>query len=262
MTIENALNIYTDGSSYSRPRVGGIGIRFITINDLGEEVIEDVPVAGFKGANSAQMELYACVAAIKEAQKYQDLSSVNSIAIHTDSLYIVDNYKRAMFEWSGNRWRNREGRPVANADLWKDLIKLIRKCWPVRVDFYWVKGHSKDVHNRAADKLAKKSAKNPLNEPLKIVGVRRKTTDKSVEIGSVQMRRQRLAIRIITSEYLITQRVHKYKYEVLSKGSKYFRNVDIIFSNEVLKEGHHYEVSVNNNTANPMILRTLREIER
>lgn len=262
MIIENALNIYTDGSSFSHPRVGGIGIRFITTNDAGEEVIEDIPLPGYRGATNNQMELYACVTALKHAVKYQYLSSVNSVEVFTDSLYIVDNHKRAIFEWLGNRWRNRDGRPVANADLWKDLIKVIRKCSPLRVNFHWVKGHSSDEHNKAADKLAKRSAKNALNQPLTVVGIRRKTTDRSVEIGSVEMRRQRLNIRIITSEYLVTQRVHKYKYEVLSKGSKYFKNVDIIFSNELLKEGHHYEVSVNKSTANPTITKMLREIER
>jgi ribonuclease HI len=262
MIKDDLLNIYTDGSSFSGPRVGGIGIRFVTTNELGDEVIEDVELPGYRGATNNQMELYACVAALKEAREYHDLGSVNRIAIHTDSLYIVDNYKSAMFEWSGNRWRNREGRPIANADLWKELVKLIKKCWPLRVDFYWVKGHSKDKHNKAVDKLAKKSAKSPLNKPLTIVNVRRKKTRKSVEIGSVEMRRQRLAVRIITSEYLSAQRTTKYKYEVLSKGSRYFGNVDIIFSNESLKAGHQYEVSVNKNTANPMIMKVLREIER
>lgn len=261
MTIENALNIYTDGSSFSHPRVGGIGIRFITINEMGDDVVEDVELPGYRGATNNQMELYACIAALREAVKYQDLDSVNSIEIFTDSQYIVNNHKSAMFEWSGNRWRNREDRPVANADLWKDLIKLIRKCWPLRVNFHWIKGHSKDEHNKAADKLAKRSAKNPLHGPLTVVNVRRKTTPKSVECGSVEMRRQRIRIRIITSEYLIAQRISKYKYEVISTGSKYFGNVDIIFSNESLKAGHHYEVMLNKNTGNPMITRMLRELE-
>ncbi len=54
-------------------------------------------------------------------------SLFSSIEIYTDSLYIVNNYKSAMFEWSGKRWRNRDGRPVANADLWKELIKRERR---------------------------------------------------------------------------------------------------------------------------------------
>src|SRR5437899_606661 len=110
-----------------------------------------------------------------------------------------------MFQWSASRWRNRDGRPVANADLWKDLIKSMKKCYPLRVNFHWVKGHAKDKHNKAVDKLAKQSAKNPLNPALSIVEVRRKKTNKSVQIGSVEMRRQRLKVRIITSEYLRVQ---------------------------------------------------------
>lgn len=228
MTIEDALNIYTDGSSFSGPRVGGIGVRFITVNESGDEVVQDIELPGYKNATNNQMELYACITSLKEALKHKELNSVNRIAIHTDSRYVVDNYKYAMFEWSRNKWRARTGRPVLNADLWKELVKLIGKS-RLKVDFYWVKGHSKDKHNIAVDKLAKKSAKDSLNKPLTVVDVRRKTTPKSVELGSVKMRGQRILVRIITSEYLRTQRIHKYKYEVISKGSRYFANVDIIF---------------------------------
>ena len=262
LLIDNAFNIYTDGSSYSHPRVGGIGIRFVTIDTSGAEVVEDVPLPGFKAATNNQMELYACVEALKEALKYQDLTPYQKIAIHTDSLYIVDNYKRALFEWSANRWRNREGRPILNADLWKQLIKFVWRCQPRRVEFYWVKGHSSDLHNRAADKLAKKSAKNPLNRPLSIVNVRRNTAGKSEERGSVEMHGQRLRIRVITDEFLATQRIYKYKYEVLSKGSRYFGRVDVIFSRELLKAGHHYEVRLNKQTGNPNIVNVIRELER
>lgn len=260
MIRDDTLHIYTDGSSFSRPRVGGIGIRIISYDEHGNEVVDDIGVPGYKGATNNKMELYACVVALKEAL-HREHDGINRIVVHTDSLYIVDNYKRAMFEWSANRWRNREDRPILNAELWKDLLKLMLKHRPRRVDFQWVKGHSKDLHNRAVDKLAKKSAKNPLNQPLTVVNIRRKTTNESEERGSVEMRRQRLKIRIITSEYLITQRIHKYKYEVISKGSRFFGKVDTIFSTEFLKAGHHFEVSVNKNTLNPTIIRVLREIE-
>jgi ribonuclease HI len=232
--LENALNIYTDGSSLARPRRGGIGIRLITTDRIGNEILEDIEVPGHKNATNNQMELYACVAALQEARDFHDLSSLNSIEIYTDSQYVSENYRSAMFTWSANRWQNRDGRPIANADLWKDLVKLIKKFSPLRVNIHWVKGHSKDEHNRAADKLAKKSARSPLNPALSIVDVRRKKTEQSVEIGSVEMRGQRLRIRIITSEYWKVQRIVKYKYEVLSKGSRYFKNVDIIFP-------HRYE---------------------
>jgi hypothetical protein len=76
------------------------------------------------------------------------------------------------------------------------------------------------------------------------------------------MRGQRLLIRIVTCEYLRVQRLNKYKYEVLSKGSKYFGKVDLIYSTHDLRAGHHYEVSVNQSESNPRILNVLRELER
>jgi len=260
--IQEPLKIYTDGSCYSTPRRGGLGIRFVGVNEAGDEVVDDVELPGFKGATNNKMELYACVAGLREALEYRDLSLVNAFEIYTDSLYVADNYKSAMFEWPRNRWRNRDYRPILNAELWKDLVKLIKKSSPRRVDIRWIKGHSKDKHNKAVDKLAKKSAKNPLNPPLTIVGVRRKKTKKSTEIGSVEMRGQRISIRIITTEYLPVHRLFKYKYEVISKGSKYYGRVDEMFCNEVMGEGHHYEIRLNKNTSNPTATRVLRELKR
>ncbi len=57
MTYEDAINIYTGGSSYSNPRRGGIGIRYITINETGDEEIKDDCLMGYKEAINNQMEL-------------------------------------------------------------------------------------------------------------------------------------------------------------------------------------------------------------
>ena len=261
MIHEDALNIYTDGSSYSGPRTGGIGIRFVTINDTGDEVVEDLPMTGYKNATNNSMELYACVVALQKAYGHPKISHLNRICIFTDSRYVVDNYKKAIFQWPKQKWSNRSGAPVLNAGLWKQLVREIRKA-PRKVEFTWVRGHSRNPHNRAVDKLAKQSAKNAVNDPMSIVTVRRKQTEKSVDIGSVEMQGQRLAVRIITSEYLRVQKLVKYKYEVLSKRSKYFGNVDLIYSTHDLRAGHHYEISVNRNTSNPRVLNVLRELER
>jgi len=260
--IDNTLYIYTDGSSLPHPRSGGIGIRFLTYNSLGEEVPEDIEVPGYKNATNNQMELYACVAALKQALRRNDLPLYDSIVINTDSMYVVDNYRKAMFEWPKTKWTIRGGAPVLNAGLWKDLVREIKHCKPLRVNFSWVKGHSKDQHNKAVDKLAKKSAKSALNSPLSVVTVRRKITSKPVEIGSVQMHGQRLKIRIITSEYLRVQRLTRYKYEVISKRSSYYGNVDFIFSKLDMRAGHHYEILVNKDSSIPTVLKILRELER
>ena len=47
--IQEPLKIYTDGSSYSKPRMGGIGIRFVGVDEMGDEVIEDRSYRGLRG---------------------------------------------------------------------------------------------------------------------------------------------------------------------------------------------------------------------
>lgn len=259
MTYENALNIYTDGSSLQSPRAGGIGIRFITIDSSGDEFLQDILSPGYKNATNNQMELQACIFALSEALRLELILDQNRIVIFSDSQYVVDNYINAMFKWPKTKWLLDSGRPVLNADLWKKLIKNIKRAH-VRVEFEWIKGHSKNVHNRAVDKMAKNSAKMAYNAPLSIVQVRRKVSNESVDVGSVQMLGQRISIRIITSEYLTVQKITKYKYEVISANSKFKWNVDFIFCSENMKVGHSYYVRVNNDTSNPKVEKIFKEI--
>ena len=259
MVYENALNIYTDGSSYSRPRRGGIGIRYITIDEFGNEEIDDHALPGYKEATNNEMELMACIKALEGACNHIKIESVSRIYIFTDSMYVRDHLKRAMYEWPRQKWLSRDGRPIENADLWKDLVRQKKKV-PRRVEFEWVRGHSNDPHNRAVDKLAKQSAKGVLNQPLKVATVRRKITERSVERGSIEMHGQALSIRIITDTFLRTHKLYKYKYEVLSVSSEYCGNVDWIYSDHLLRAGHHYEVRVNGDTKNPRIVEVQAEL--
>ena len=208
---ENALNIFTDGSSLPSPRSGGIGIRFVFPYNLKkDEIIKDFDLCGYKGATNNQMELSACLIALKEAQKLEEVRLIQRIVIHTDSQYVVENYKRAMFQWSVSKWLKSTGSPVMNADIWKDIVRELRKTGK-RVDFEWVKGHSKNEHNKAVDKLAKNSAKKPLNSAISVVAVRRKLSQNKVSVGSIPMLGQKISIRIITREYLRVQKTTKFK---------------------------------------------------
>ncbi len=49
---ENALNIYTDGSSFQTPRRGGVGVRFVSVDDQGEEQTIDWSPPGFRSATN------------------------------------------------------------------------------------------------------------------------------------------------------------------------------------------------------------------
>jgi ribonuclease HI len=260
VVTKNVLTIYTDGSCLPKPRRGGIGVRFIYTDPDGiEEFTKDFEEFGFQGSTNNQMELYACVFALNQAAALDFLHRITLVEIRTDSMYVSENYKRAMYQWCKNRWLNNYGKPVENAGLWKDLIKGIIKL-KKKVEITWVKGHSKDAHNKAVDKLAKQSAKKPLNKPLAFVDVRRKKSKKTTVIGSVGTHGQRISIRIISSEYLKVQKIWKLRYEVISKCSPYSQNVDFVYSADVLRVGHSYSVRLNNDAKNPSIQKVYKEI--
>jgi ribonuclease HI len=265
MTIdEDALSIYTDGSSLGKPRTGGIGVRFVTIGSDGFEVVEDLNLFGYPGATNNQMELRACIEALKHSIKFNFIEGYTKILVWTDSLYVVDNYPKALFEWPKRQWKLRSGRPAENVELWKDLRKLSIKLNQMGIGVYikWVKGHSNDPHNRAVDKLAKLSAKAPYNKPLSVVRLRRKLSAQSTEVGSVEIAGQRMTIRIISSEYHPTHKLWEYRYEVMSSTRLDYGCVDIIFSDISLDPGHTYYINVNNDQSNPRIDTLIKEVHK
>lgn len=260
-----ALNVYTDGSSYLGPRRGGVGILFVTVDEDGHEVVDDFPLPGYSGATNNQMELQACIdalMAIATRRAPVDASRYRKIVVWTDSMYLVNGYNSARFTWPHADWLTRDGNPVANAHLWKELLRAASRTHK-RVDIKWVKGHRKSKHNERADKLAKQSAKQRTARAVSVTKVRRKKSPRSVEKGSVQMLGQRLRIRVITDEYQRESRSNKYKYEVMSRKSPFFQAVDITYSDESihLSGGHTYDVRVNGDTQRPRIAKVFREVE-
>lgn len=258
----DTLYFYTDGSSYSGPRAGGMGIVMVSVNADGTDTVEEVTVQGHAGATNNQMELKACVEALRFASKTPRLQARREVQIFTDSLYVVNNYRTAMFTWSAQDWRTADGRPILNVELWQALIGAIQRVRK-RVQISWVKGHKKNPYNEAADRAAKASAKGLLKPPLTVVHVRRKRTKLIVRVGCVPMRGQTMSIGIVTAEYLRRQRAHKYKYEVFSPADL-LGLVDQIYSDDglYLKAGHHYEVVVNEDQRYPQVVQVLRELER
>ena len=258
MIDEDALNIYTDGSSRPTPRRGGVGIRYIYCDENGNEVRENLPWPGYLGATSNEMELNAVIIALKNAPSYQQRRNFNKIIVHSDSRYVIDNAVTALFIWPKTKWIKKAGGPVLNAKLWKELNK-IRKNIGIRVEFSKVEGHSSDEDNKAVDHLARLSANDPRNKPISNRRVRRKISDKFTEIGSVRNTGQRITIRIIEGQYLEVQKLYRYRFEVMSKNSPYYRNLDFVITNQLLREGHTYYVKLNDETENPRIVKVYKE---
>lgn len=261
MTYEDALNIYTDGSSLQRPRRGGVGIRYIIINDAGDEEWQDECPTGYKEGTNNEMELMAPILALRGTPAEMMTNNVQRIYIFTDSQYVRDHLHRAQTYWPANGWCNRNGKPIENVKLWKGLVREVKNA-PKRVYFKWVKGHGTNKHNKAVHKLATKSAQGFLNEPLSIQSVRRKYSKESVDKGSVKMEGQTIDIRIITDKRMREQKLWRYKYEVLPSDSRYAGKVDIIFSEHLLRAHHSFRVRVCDNQNNPRIVDIIEEINQ
>lgn len=258
MHNSNALNIYTDGSSYQHPRSGGFAMLFIFPEFLNKEPIAIIS-SGYKRATNNQMELKACCSALKESLKFK--KQWQRIVLYTDCLYVCDNYKRAIYQWSKDKWRKGSGAPVLNVELWKELLKNMQKV-RAPVEIKHVKGHDKNKYNEMVDKMAKKSAKTAKLDPLSYVSIRRKLSDKKVDVGCVEMIGQKITIRIISGEYLKQQKINKYKYEVISKNSPFYKNIDIIYSEKVLRVGHKFYVKFNCEQKFPQIEKIYRDITK
>jgi ribonuclease HI len=81
------------------------------------------------------------------------------VEIVSDSTYVVKCFQdRWWAGWHRRGWKNSQGQPVANRDLWEPLLEVAlneRRS----ITFTWVKGHSGDRWNDAVDELALAAAK-------------------------------------------------------------------------------------------------------
>ncbi|MCL5012219.1 MAG: ribonuclease HI [Patescibacteria group bacterium] len=244
--MEDCLVIYTDGSSAPNPRKGGVGFRII----FPDGKCKDFSPFGYLGATSNEMELQACILALREVLRIKDIEGINGIVVYTDSQYVVSYYKTALFTWSNpwskKKWLRSNGEPVLNVPQWKELLRLMRRIWDTfhaSVSFEKVEAHSGIQDNEVVDKLAKHSRRGPSSIQKISVGIvrRSKTTKKTVR-GSICGKGQRIRIRVVSANWLSVQKLYRLRCEVLSKKSEYFGNMDFILSEYMMRAGHIYDV--------------------
>ena len=72
-----------------------------------------------------------------------------------DSQYVINSVTKWMPGWKRKGWRKKDGKPVLNVDLLKDIDRALAGR---SVEFEWVKGHSGHAMNEAADKRANAAA--------------------------------------------------------------------------------------------------------
>jgi ribonuclease HI len=106
-----------------------------------------------KGTNN-QMELLAVIQGLREIlqRKQQNFR----IIIATDSSYVIQGATKWHIAWKKNGWVTKEGNPVLNQNLWKDMSSLLESFKKTKATLSWVHtpGHSGVPGNERVDTIA------------------------------------------------------------------------------------------------------------
>ncbi len=136
-------SLYTDGACTGNPGPGGWGVVvYFTDNSVFE-----------MGGSATQttnnrMEMEAAVSALRLLQACKQTETAT---IYTDSEYVRKGITQWIKGWKKKGWKNSQGKPVQNQDLWEKLDKLNSD----QVIWKHVKGHSGNEGNERCDAIAR-----------------------------------------------------------------------------------------------------------
>lgn len=259
---ENALNIFTDGSSYpKKQRKAGVGVCLVWVNAAGNEEYVEYSPPGWQKATSDEMEIEACTVGLQEAIIFlKEKNHFTRILIFSDSRYVVDNFFKAMYIWPNQKWLGANRMPVENIELWKRLRREVKKC-PLKVNIDWVKAHKNNKYNKAADDLAKQSSELPFNKPFSYSETTKKWSDRNTKRGCVLVFGQETKIRIISREYKRRAKTYQYRYEVIDPNDQSYKDLDFAYCDEYLSRNKCLHVRFNDEQRRPFILEIIEELE-
>lgn len=257
-----AIKIYVDGSAVKNPGgAGGIAawIEFPLDWDAPDELLFE---EGFQSTTNNRMELVACIRAFKYVCQQGYDVRVQRVQIITDSRYVHDNFFVAEL-WRKNGWRNADGRPVENRDLWKELLSIRGKV-RVRTEVNWKLG-KKSAILKAVDKSAKAATALPwtVDRGFKPGQIGRSKGSSKRAASMFAAKGQEAVIRIYRTR-LVGRHDHKFYFEVcdevtgdvLEKAAA-FASADVALE---LHRQHTYRVLFNANVKYPIIERVLEEV--
>lgn len=133
--------IYTDGACSYNPGPGGWGA-ILMFGSAKKELS-----GGQETTTNNQMELTAVIEALKA------LKEPCQVDLFTDSAYVCNAFLQDWISgWILKGWRNSKKEPVANKELWQELLELTNQH---QVEFHKVKGHADNEFNNRCDELAR-----------------------------------------------------------------------------------------------------------
>ena len=147
---------FTDGAATMKRKNGKYlreagGWAFILLKDGVEDSYR---CGGCPLTTNNEMELYAIYASMKDFILKSESGDI--IEICSDSSYCIDIFTKWAKGWQKRGWRKSDGKPIKNLDIikavWRLMGEINKKSCILK--FVKVKGHSSNIWNNKADKLA------------------------------------------------------------------------------------------------------------
>lgn len=159
--------LYCDGSTRGNGKENAIGgWAYVVVHEEGAIICQ--AAESEVGTTNQRMELTAALRGLKTI--FPTLRIGDIVQVYTDSAYLHNCVTQRWYDnWQRNGWKNAKRQPVANADLWEELIPYF-DAWGV--EFYKVKGHAGDKWNEYVDTLAQAAAEKRKAEEIKADGNR------------------------------------------------------------------------------------------
>lgn len=143
MTGPEFKKVFTDGSSHGNPGPSGWAWFMDKKNfDCGYD----------QCATNQRMEMTAVLSALEAAPRNVP------IEVLTDSEFCVNAYTLWIAAWARNKWKKKDGTPIANQDLVIRTAKILSERRGTKTVFTHVKSHCGIVNNEVCDKLANRAA--------------------------------------------------------------------------------------------------------
>lgn len=143
--------VHCDGACIGNPGPGGWAAT-IKVMD-GDQEISRSQVVGCEPAKTTnvRMEMSGAIGALRALPG----NDSTPVAVFCDNELVSKGMNEWLAGWIARGWRTATKKPVANQDLWQELVALAAGR---SITWHWVKGHAGDPHNEEVDRLANGAA--------------------------------------------------------------------------------------------------------
>ena len=145
------VTIYSDGSYKPAIDYGGYG----TLMECNGH--RALLYGGSPSDSNNRMEITGVLAGLR------CLNRPCVVTVISDSKYVIDAINGYIWNWVSNDWMTSQKKPVANRDLWEEMLQHIQIH---RIHGVWIKGHTGHPENERCDRLATMGAYHSADLPV------------------------------------------------------------------------------------------------